>query len=142
MAKPLKVWSGTEWVNVSSFGNSNVYMQDEEPANPDNGDIWVDTDSNISLIWAKVIFDTEEPVYPENGLLWIDSDSNVDTLDLTNYALLNSASFTGIPTAPTASVGSNSNQIATTAFVYSMLSGIDGGTPSSTYEFTIDGGSA
>lgn len=126
----------------SLFGNANVYMQDEAPSNPDNGDIWVDTDSDISLVWAKVIFDEEEPVDPENGLLWIDSDSNVDTLDLTNYALLNSPSFTGIPTAPTASVGTNSTQIATTAFVYSMLTGIDGGTPSSTYEFTIDGGGA
>ena len=126
----------------SLFGNANVYMQDEAPSNPDNGDIWVDTDSDISLIWAKVIFDEEEPENPENGLLWIDSDSNVDTLDLTNYALLNSPSFTGIPTAPTASVGTNSTQIATTAFVYSMLTGIDGGNPSSTYEFTIDGGGA
>jgi len=124
------------------FGNANVYMQDEAPSNPDNGDIWVDTDSDISLIWAKVIFDDEEPESPENGLLWIDSDSNVDTLDLTNYALKDSPAFTGIPTAPTASVGTNSTQIATTAFVYSMLSGIDGGTPSSTYEFTIDGGGA
>lgn len=124
----------------SLFGNANVYMQDEAPANPDNGDIWVDTDSDISLVWAKVIFDTEEPENPENGLLWIDSDSDVDTLDLTNYALLDSPAFTGVPTAPTASVGTNSTQIATTAFVYSMLSGIDGGTPSSTYEFTIDGG--
>ena len=122
------------------FGNANVYMQDEEPDHPDNGDIWVDTDSDISLIWAKVIFDDEEPEYPENGLLWIDSDSDVDTLDLSNYALKDSPEFTGIPTAPTASVGTNSTQIATTAFVYSMLSGIDGGTPSSTYEFTIDGG--
>lgn len=126
----------------SLFGNANVYMQDEAPVNPDNGDIWVDTDSDISLVWAKVIFDTEEPENPENGLLWIDSDSDVDTLDLTNYALLDSPAFTGVPTAPTASVGTNSTQIATTAFVYSMLSGIDGGTPSSTYEFTIDGGSA
>ena len=111
------------------FGNANVYMQDEEPDNPDNGDIWVDTDSDISLIWAKVIFDDEEPEYPENGLLWIDSDSDVDTLDLSNYALKNSPEFTGIPTAPTASVVTNSTQIATTAFVKSVIAILDGGSP-------------
>jgi len=124
------------------FGNANVYMQDEAPSNPDNGDIWVDTDSDISLVWAKVIFDTEEPESPENGLLWIDSDSNVDTLDLTNYAPLDSPEFIGVPTAPTASVGTNTTQIATTEFVYSMVTGIDGGSPTSTYEFSVDGGGA
>lgn len=38
-------------------------------------------------------------------------------VDLTDYARLNSPAFSGIPTAPTASVGTDTNQIATTAFV-------------------------
>jgi hypothetical protein len=61
---------------------------------------------------------------------------------ITDAAPLASPALTGIPTAPTASVGTNTTQIATTAFVYSMITGIDGGTPSSTYEFSIDGGGA
>ena len=39
------------------------------------------------------------------------------TADLTPYAPLNSPQFTGIPTAPTASSGTNTTQLATTAFV-------------------------
>ena len=34
-----------------------------------------------------------------------------------NYAPLNSPTFTGTPTAPTATAGTSSTQIATTAFV-------------------------
>jgi hypothetical protein len=37
--------------------------------------------------------------------------------DLSEYALLASPTFTGVPTAPTATVGTNNNQLATTAFV-------------------------
>jgi hypothetical protein len=47
---------------------------------------------------------------------------------------LDSPAFTGIPTAPTAAVGTNTTQLATTEFVQGSVWGnIDGGTPSSTY---------
>ena len=47
---------------------------------------------------------------------------------------LDSPAFTGIPTAPTAPSGTNTIQLATTAFVLGSAWGnIDGGTPSSTY---------
>ena len=36
--------------------------------------------------------------------------------DLNNFAPINSPTFTGLPTAPTASAGANSNQVATTAY--------------------------
>ena len=40
------------------------------------------------------------------------------------YAAIESPTFTGIPLAPTASVGTNTTQIATTAYVQSSLSGV------------------
>ena len=43
-------------------------------------------------------------------------------LDLSNYAKLNSPAFNGVPTAPTAPNGTNTNQIATTAFVLANTS--------------------
>ncbi|NDD84473.1 hypothetical protein EBZ38_09425, partial [bacterium] len=43
---------------------------------------------------------------------------------ITNYALLNSPSLTGIPLAPTASVDTNTNQIASTAFVLGQAASI------------------
>ena len=43
-------------------------------------------------------------------------------VDLSDYATLASPAFTGNPTAPTAAKNTNTNQIATTAFVHNALS--------------------
>ena len=40
------------------------------------------------------------------------------------FAPLNSPAITGVPTAPTAASGTNTTQLATTAFVQSVLSNI------------------
>ena len=47
--------------------------------------------------------------------------------ELNNKAPLVSPSLNGTPTAPTASKGTNTTQIATTAFVQEALSGVGGG---------------
>ena len=44
---------------------------------------------------------------------------------LSAYAKLNSPAFSGVPTVPTADAGTNTTQIASTAFVTAALSGID-----------------
>ena len=44
-------------------------------------------------------------------------DDAIDALDIETYAPLNSPALTGTPTAPTAAEGTNTTQIATTAFV-------------------------
>ena len=49
------------------------------------------------------------------------------TSALIPYAKLNSPAFTGVPTAPTAPVGTNNTQLATTAFVQSAVSSNSGG---------------
>jgi hypothetical protein len=43
--------------------------------------------------------------------------NKLDGIDLTKYATKENAALTGTPTAPTAGAGTNSTQIATTAFV-------------------------
>lgn len=66
----------------------------------------------------------------------VDEPTDADTLgtvDAANYALLNSPALTGTPTAPTATGGTNTTQIATTAFVTSAVSGA-GFTAASTTE--------
>lgn len=45
----------------------------------------------------------------------------------TVYAVLNSPTFTGTPTAPTAAAGTNTTQVATTAFSYGLLSALSNG---------------
>lgn len=47
--------------------------------------------------------------------------TKLDGIDLSLYATLNSPTFTGIPSAPTAAENSSSTQIATTAFVMTAL---------------------
>ncbi|WP_240476067.1 phage tail protein [Dickeya fangzhongdai] len=46
------------------------------------------------------------------------------------YAPLESPAFTGIPTAPTAAANTNSTQIASTAFVQTLISALTSGAPS------------
>jgi phage-related tail fiber protein len=46
---------------------------------------------------------------------------------ITDAASLNSPALSGTPTAPTAAAGTNTTQIATTAFVAAALASIDGG---------------
>jgi hypothetical protein len=45
---------------------------------------------------------------------------------ISNYATLSSPTFTGTPAAPTATAGTNTTQIATTAFVTTAISGATG----------------
>ena len=52
-----------------------------------------------------------------------------------NFALLNSPTFTGTPIAPTATSGTNTTQIATTAFVQSAVSG--GGSNDKIFQFSL-----
>jgi hypothetical protein len=51
--------------------------------------------------------------------------ANQGNIDLSAYALKNSPTFTGTPSAPTASFGTSSNQLATTAFVQNAVGGLD-----------------
>ena len=65
---------------------------------------------------------TQDTVAPGNLLLnetatMSNGTRTVGTVDLSTYAPLNSPDFTGTPTAPTAAAGTNTTQIATTAFV-------------------------
>lgn len=50
-------------------------------------------------------------------------DSNGNQIDIT-YAPLNSPELTGVPIAPTATKGTNTNQIATTSFVANAIDGL------------------
>ena len=57
-------------------------------------------------------------IYDNSG-----SDTEVSLSDIATKAPLASPNFTGIPLAPTANAGTNTTQLATTAFVQGILSG-------------------
>lgn len=43
MALPLRVWNGSQWVEVG-FGTGQVYYSSTQPASGTTGDLWVDSD--------------------------------------------------------------------------------------------------
>ena len=62
-----------------------------------------------------------------------DFNTSVNGLISGTYAPLNNPTFTGIPSVPTASIGTNTNQIASTQFVTTALSSIS--SPTKTLAF-------
>ena len=63
------------------------------------------------------------------GLTQSQVDSRVNTLTSGVYAPLNSPSFSGVPLTPTATAGTNSTQIASTAFVRTEISNLVASAP-------------
>ena len=76
---------------------------------PANGDVYQVTNAGTGRTNAE---------YAYNGSAWVELGT---TIDLSGYALLASPSFTGTPTAPTATKGTDTTQIATTAYVQTEL---------------------
>lgn len=76
-----------------------------------------DATSNIRVI-TPLLLAKNMP----NGVAGLDASSLInDSYISNNIARVNSPALTGMPTAPTAVVGTNSNQIATTEFVNNQL---------------------
>ncbi|MHA8083915.1 beta strand repeat-containing protein, partial [Aquirufa sp. A-Brett2-15D] len=72
----------------------------------------------------------------------IASNTSSITSMISDFALkatINSPSFTGTPTVPAPAANSNSNQIATTAFVNTLISGVSGGAGSLTLTGAVTG---
>lgn len=101
-SRPGYVWDGSEWVQIGPVVNAPIKFQNTEPSSPATGDIWVDADGSLdSLIYNAGDFATQTAL----------SDG------LAAKAPLASPTFTGTPAAPTAAAGTNTTQVATTAFV-------------------------
>jgi hypothetical protein len=67
--------------------------------------------------------------------------TSINTQPIANYALLASPSFTGSPTAPTATASTNNTQLATTAFVTSAITAFASATGNGVLTFNTRGGS-
>ena len=111
--KIARVWNGTEWVVVSApvgVPNSIAVYQENPPISPVDGQMWVDSDNDeTGNYFVSSMMDL--------GLLVIDINNIQTQIDLKSPKA--SPTFTGIPLAPTATAGTNTTQIATTAFVNS-----------------------
>lgn len=81
----------------------------EAIVDPANGDVYQVTNPGTGKSNAE---------YAYNGTSWVELGTEVD---LSGYAPLASPAFSGTPTAPTAAKGTNSTQVATTAYVQTEL---------------------
>ena len=103
-------------LNQALVAINNMNSGSTEPAVMYAYQLWADTGSLPTLVKQR------------NGgnSAWI----TIGTLGATNWGLaaLASPTFTGVPLAPTASAGTNTTQIATTAFVVSSYLPLAGGT--------------
>lgn len=81
----------------------------EAIVDPANGDVYQVTNPGTGKSNAE---------YAYNGTSWVELGTEVD---LSGYAPLASPAFSGTPTAPTATKGTNSTQVATTAYVQTEL---------------------
>ena len=127
-------FTGTVIMPTSTSGGSSIRIpHGTAPTAPTNGDIWTTTagvyarvnGSTVGPFGAasqEVYYQTSAPSAPSVGTIWVDSDEIPITLNSNDFALKQSPTFTGTPAAPTASVGNNTTQIATTAFVNAEIS--------------------
>lgn len=50
-----RVWSGTEWVNISSiteYDSEIISYSSASPSSPFTGEMWINSDNNIGYFWA------------------------------------------------------------------------------------------
>lgn len=82
----------------------------EAIVDPANGDVYQVTNPGTGKTNAEYVYNEDSG--------WIELGT---VIDLSGYAPLASPSFSGTPTAPTATKGTNSTQVATTAYVQTEL---------------------
>lgn len=90
--KYARVWSGSEWVNVSApiaSPTAVVVYQSSAPTSPVTGQVWIDSDDGVSYVWsgsawvitggsgASVTTSDASPLSPEVGDMWFETDSGL-----------------------------------------------------------------
>jgi hypothetical protein len=122
MAKVARVWDGSQWV-ILSPAQINPY-----PSQTGNNGKFLKTDGAV-VSWATV---DALPSQTGNSGKYLTTNGTIAswaTLDISSKADINSPTFTGTPLAPTPAPGTNTTQIATTAYVTTALANLINGAP-------------
>lgn len=136
----FRIFDGTEWQEMGTGGGTVTSVAVE---NATGGGLTVSgspitTTGTISIGHSNSITaQTTSGLYP----IKVDANGHITELgtavNMSDYALLNSPAFSGTPTAPTATAGTNTTQIATTAFVTEAVSDLESAVK---YKGTVSGG--
>lgn len=127
----LKTMFGNKVDKVSGKGlSTNDYTTEEQTK---LAGIATGAEVNVNADWNAVSGDAQilnKPSIPSKTSDLTNDSGYITSSSLSTYAPLASPTFTGTPAAPTATAGTNTTQIATTAFVgtaiTNALSGITG----------------
>lgn len=132
MAKPIKIWDGSQWVDVA------INTPDISNHIADTTDVHgISNTANLVYTNDSRLTDSRTPTAHASSHGSAGSDaitiaqSQVTNLttDLSAKANLASPTFTGTPSAPTAAAATNTTQIATTAFVRTEVSNLVASSP-------------
>ena len=126
----FRVYTGSAWDEMGTGGGTvtSVAVENDSDGGLSVSGSPITSSGTIKVGHSNVLSaaQTTSGLYP----IKVDKNGHITELgsavDLTTYAPKASPAFTGTPTAPTASSGDNSMQIATTAFVTGAISGITG----------------
>jgi hypothetical protein len=122
-------------------GSASITASDTAPVNPDPSALWYNTTEARPYVfydnfWVELVPTVQGPPGPigATGVVAATSplayDTNSKTVSISTQSLFSSPSLTGTPTAPTASSGTNTTQLATTEFVRSEIAAIVDSAPS------------
>lgn len=99
---------------VFNFKGTKSAVSDLPTTGNKQGDVWLVSADNSEYVWTSASASGTASDWEKLGV----------TVDLSGYATLASPAFTGTPTAPTATAGTDTTQIATTAFVKTAVDGV------------------
>ena len=113
---------------ISGFSaGANVSVSGNAPSSPSAGDLWFDDDALVLYVyyadgtsnqWVQTNPSSIDPSGFDGTFASLtNKPTTLSGYGITNGATLASPTFTGTPAAPTASAGTNTTQLATTAFV-------------------------
>ena len=122
---------------ISGFSaGANVSVSGNAPSSPSAGDLWFDDDALVLYVyyadgtsnqWVQTNPSSVDPSGFDGAFSSLSGKpTTLSGYGITDAATANSPTFTGTPVAPTASSGTNTTQLATTAFVQQEVSSAGG----------------
>lgn len=113
-------------LNKNELQNARVHNLATAPSSPVTGQIYYDTVAN--------------KLYYRNNSAWYDLTNSLTLNGVaeSSFARLSAPTFTGVPLVPTASSGTNTNQIASTAYVISEIAARLAAADAMSYKGAID----
>ena len=122
---------------ISGFSSgANVSVSGNAPSSPSAGDLWFDDDALVLYVyyadgtsnqWVQTNPSSVDPSGFDGAFSSLSGKPTTLTgYGITDAAQSNSPTLTGTPVAPTASSGTNTTQLATTAFVQQEVSSAGG----------------